>query len=71
LTPPGDVRPAFEANIRLLREIINQQFGDKCGEYMFPDDQIVLMNKIPALDRMDEIIVDGEVIGTQIGRAHV
>ena len=71
LTPPGDIRPAFEANIRLLREIINQQFGDKCGECMFPDGQIALMNKIPALDRMDEIILDGEVIGTlryDIGR---
>ncbi|UCG68751.1 MAG: hypothetical protein JSV09_13245, partial [Thermoplasmata archaeon] len=27
LTPPGDVRPAFEGDLKLIREIIDIQFG--------------------------------------------
>lgn len=71
VTPPGDVRPAFEGNLRLLREVVDRQFGGLCGSALFPEGKIVLMNKIPALDRMDEVIADGEVVGTlryDIGR---
>lgn len=71
LTPPGDVRPAFAGNLHLLRDIVDRQFGESSGTVLFPEGKIVLMNKIPALDRMDEVIVDGKVAGTlryDIGR---
>lgn len=64
LTPPGDPRPAFEEDIRLLRRTVDRQFGEGSGNALFPDGKIVLLNKIPAIDRMDEVIIDGEIIGS-------
>jgi phosphoadenosine phosphosulfate reductase len=71
LTPPGDVRPAFDHDITLIRDAIDSQFGTGTGELLLPDDKVILLNKVPALDRMDEIIVDGQVVGAlryDIGR---
>jgi phosphoadenosine phosphosulfate reductase len=64
LTPPGDVRPAFECDLALARKIVDSQFGEGCGAKLIPEDTIVLLNKSPALDRMDEVIFDGKVQGT-------
>lgn len=64
VTPPGDVRPAFESDIRLIRETIDKQFGRGGGEFLIPDDKIVLLNGVPHIDRMDEVILDGRVLGT-------
>jgi phosphoadenosine phosphosulfate reductase len=63
LTPPGDVRPAFKEELKLIRAQIDAQFGSGCGKELIPEDKIVLLNKAPALDRMDEIIIDGRVLG--------
>ena len=63
VTPPGDVRPAFGADILLVRETIDRQFGKGCGESLIPDDKIVLLNGVPFIDRMDEVILDGQVMG--------
>jgi phosphoadenosine phosphosulfate reductase len=63
LTPPGDVRPAFEGDLNLIKEIIDNQFGAGCAKKLIPSDKIVLLNKAPSIDRMDEIIIDGSVIG--------
>lgn len=63
LTPPGDARPAFEFDLREIRRLIDEQFGDGTGVAAVPDDCIVLLNKAPDIDRMDEIIVGGEVVG--------
>ncbi|MFQ5910172.1 MAG: phosphoadenosine phosphosulfate reductase family protein [Thermoplasmata archaeon] len=63
VTPPGDTRPAFESDIRLVRKIIDGQFGEGSGESLIPDDKIVLLNGVPHLDRMDEVILDGQVLG--------
>ncbi len=64
LTPPGDARPAFEADKQRLRGIIDSQYGPGTGVTVVPEGRIVLLNKAPDLDRMDEVIVDGEVVGT-------
>jgi phosphoadenosine phosphosulfate reductase len=64
VTPPGDVRPAFEHDIALIRSLAELQFGPGCGAALVPDGALVLMNKVPGLDRMDEVIMDGTVIGT-------
>jgi phosphoadenosine phosphosulfate reductase len=64
LTPPGDVRPAFEADVLLVRETIDKQFGKGCGASLIPDGKIVLLNGVPYIDRMDEVILDAQVLGS-------
>jgi len=64
ITPPGDARPAFEHDLQLIRETVDRQFGAGTGLALVPEDKIVVMNKIPGLDRMDEVIIDGQVAGT-------
>ena len=63
LTPPGDARPAFKYDIDRAKALVDRQFGPGCGERLLPDGKIVLLNKAPDIDRMDEVIVDGQVIG--------
>ncbi len=63
LTPPGDARPAFDSDLRRIRGLIDTQFGEGAGDAAVPDGCIVLLNKAPDIDRMDEVIVGGEVIG--------
>ena len=74
MTPPGDVRPAFRKDLDLISATIDSQYGPGCGALLLPADKIVLMNKIPGLDRMDEVIADGEVVGTlryDLGKGYV
>jgi phosphoadenosine phosphosulfate reductase len=63
ITPPGDARPAFESDIKRTRSLIDEQFGQGTGKLVLPERHIALLNKAPDLDRMDEVIVDGEVVG--------
>ncbi len=63
ITPPGDARPAFDHDIRTIRKLIDAQFGPGCGEVAVPTGRLVLLNKAPDLDRMDEVVLDGRVIG--------
>ena len=63
ITPPGDARPAFESDLVRIRALIDKQFGEGSGELAIPERVIVLLNKAPDIDRMDEVIVGGEVIG--------
>ncbi len=64
ITPPGDVRPAFEHDIKLIRSLVDSQFGEGTSLSLIPEGQIVLLNKAPSLDRMDEIIIDGKTVAT-------
>lgn len=59
ITPPGDIRPAFEYDINLINSIAEKQFNNP----LISSGKTVLLNKIPSEDRMEEIIIDGEVIG--------
>ena len=63
LTPPGDARPAFEDDTVSIRSLIDSQFGAGCGELAIPTGRLVLLNKAPDIDRMDEVIIDGHVVG--------
>ncbi|MEF8832028.1 MAG: PUA domain-containing protein, partial [Candidatus Thermoplasmatota archaeon] len=63
ITPPGDVRPAFDEDIELIRDTIDRQWGDGYSYEIFSKKKPVVLNGIPYRDRMDEVIVDGEVIG--------
>ena len=64
LTPPGDSRPAFEHDIKLLRDTLDRDYGEGAGKAVIPDDHIVILSKAPSLDRMDEVVIDGEVIAS-------
>lgn len=58
ITPPGDIRPAFEHDINHINSISIKQFNAP----LIPPGHLVVLNKAPYDDRMDEIIIDGEVI---------
>ncbi len=63
LTPPGDVRPAKRVELDRIREVADAQFGPGTGRALLPeDDMVVVLNKAPAEDRMDEVILDGIVV---------
>ncbi len=55
LTPPGDVRPALKHDLELLKTI----FKDVTSDLSFLDDRVILLNRIPGIDRSEEIIIDG------------
>ena len=64
LTPPGDSRPAFQHDIDLLRSILDRDYGPGAGMAVIPDGHVVVLNKAPSLDRMDEVVIDGSVIAS-------
>jgi len=57
ITPPGEVRPAFGGDIEILNRVVRRQFGTELSGYF------ILLNRVPHYDRMDEVIIDGKVIG--------
>jgi len=60
VTPPGDARPAFPSDIALINLIFTEHFGAP----LVPDGHLVLLNKVPDHDRMDEIVIGGGVAGS-------
>ena len=63
VTPPGDARPAFEADLKQLHSSISARFGEQVSRKLVPSDKIVLLNSIPEIDRCEEVILDGQIIG--------
>jgi len=59
VTPPGDARPAFPADIALINRIFKEHFGAP----LIPEGHLALLNKVPDQDRMEEIIVGGGIAG--------
>ena len=59
VTPPGDARPAFPDDIARVNRIFHEHFGAP----LIPEGHIALLNKVPADDRMDEIVLGGAVVG--------
>ncbi len=62
-TPPGDIRPAFDFDIGLIKKVIDSQFGKGCGIDFIPKNSVIILNRAPDLDRLDEIIFNGKVQG--------
>ena len=60
ITPPGDIRPAFQYDIDLINRTTEKQFGIK----LIPRGVPVVLNKAPYEDRMDEVIFHGTVMGS-------
>ncbi|MFX0171670.1 MAG: phosphoadenosine phosphosulfate reductase family protein [Candidatus Hodarchaeota archaeon] len=65
ISPPGDVRPAFKGDKTEMISSITTQFGEISAQKFqhLIENQVILLNKVPYIDRMDEIIIQGEVIG--------
>ena len=64
LTPPGDIRPAFVDDIERISKIIDEKFGQGSSFLIgLNGERIVLLNEVSYDDLMDEIIIDGVVIG--------
>ncbi len=59
ITPPGDIRPAFDDDVKH----INQVYRDHFGADLIPEGHIVILNKVPDVDRMEEIVMGGAVVG--------
>src|SRR5659263_466377 len=60
ITPQGDIRPAFPYDIDLINRTTEKQFGLK----LIPEGRLVVLNKAPYEDRMDEVIFDGAIMGS-------
>ncbi len=59
VTPPGDARPAFPADLERINRIYEEHFGAP----LIPDGHLALLNKVPDHDRMEEIVVGGGIAG--------
>lgn len=58
ITPPGDIRPAFKADI----DHINKLYEEHFGTILIPEGHVAVLNKIPDKDRMEEVIMGGSVV---------
>ncbi|MHA2346474.1 MAG: phosphoadenosine phosphosulfate reductase domain-containing protein, partial [Candidatus Hodarchaeales archaeon] len=65
LTPPGDIRPASIGDLSKIILAIKKQFGHISAEKFskMVKNQILLLNKVPYIDRMDEVYFLGKPIG--------
>ena len=65
ITRPGDVRPAFPADIGITRKAVINEFNDEdLAKNLIPNNEVVLLNKIPGYaDQADEVIVRGRIVG--------
>lgn len=64
LTDPGDVRPAFEGDLRFIYEALDYEFSDAgIGNLLGIGSTGVYLNKVPFIDDMKEVIVGGVVVG--------
>ncbi len=56
---PGDARPAFRGDMeRLKQAIVNETGSERLFEGLFKG-KLVVLNRIPYMDEMKEVIVDG------------
>lgn len=65
LSPPGDVRPAMEGDLERMVAVIKSQFGQSSAQIFtkLVENQVIFLNKVPYVDRMDEIIIQGDIVG--------
>ncbi|MHA1450425.1 MAG: phosphoadenosine phosphosulfate reductase domain-containing protein [Candidatus Hodarchaeales archaeon] len=64
LAPPGDVRPAFNEDWNLVLMLVEDVFGTSAKKSLKAfDNSLILLNKAPHEDRLDEIIINGKSVG--------
>ena len=62
ISPPYDCRPAFKHDIIRMKNTIRSQFGTDC-EQIIDENKVIILNKVAYEDRMDEVVIDGKIIG--------
>lgn len=63
VSTPWDLRPAFDEDIKMIRSLVDEKYGEGCGSDLIPDDRIVLLNDRARGPNSIEIIIDGYVMG--------
>jgi len=53
----------MDGHLEKAKKAIDAQFGEGVGAIVLPSNKPIVMNKVPSLDAMYEIIVDGHIIG--------
>jgi len=53
----------MDGHISKIVGAIDRQYGEGVGQHVFPPTKLVVINKVPSLDAMFEVIVDGHLIG--------
>ena len=61
ITPPFDVRPVFKYGLELLKRLIESAYGLNASKFL--ESKIILFNRAPDIDTLEEVILDGRVIG--------
>ncbi|MCF2144144.1 MAG: phosphoadenosine phosphosulfate reductase family protein [Candidatus Heimdallarchaeota archaeon] len=65
IAPPGDVHPAFKGDLIRFSKIINKAFGKGSAKALgLSTKKIVLVNEGSFDDLMEEVIIDGQVMGS-------
>ncbi len=64
LARTSDPRITFEADLKLLREVLERDYGAGSYEDLLPNgDEVVLFGKAPYMDLCHEVIADGAILG--------
>lgn len=63
LTEPGDARPAFSHDLEVMLRAYRNEVGSSGGFEAFAGSGVKMLNKVPFMDLMYEIISEGTVIG--------
>ncbi len=53
----------MEGHLNHAIKTIDKQFGEGVGKALLPAEKTIVLNKIPSLDAMFEIVIDGYIIG--------
>ncbi len=63
LVPPGDVRPAFKNDHKILYNAVKHDYGKAFADRLFSSKPFILLNKVQGIDAADEVIISGYSIG--------
>ncbi|MBD3193007.1 MAG: phosphoadenosine phosphosulfate reductase family protein [Candidatus Heimdallarchaeota archaeon] len=65
IAPPGDIRPAFPRDLERISQVIDQKYGEGSAVALgLTGNRLVLLNEVSYDDLMDELIIDGQIVGS-------
>ena len=62
LTEPGDARPGFEHDRRVVEQAYKNETGQTAGAGELLGEGVVMLNKVPFMDLMYEVISQGAIV---------
>jgi phosphoadenosine phosphosulfate reductase len=65
VTQPGDVRPALDHDVEIVRRAVEETVGRRAAAKLLPPG-LIYLNRIQAIDAADEVIAGGLLIGARI-----